>query len=122
MCSPTEHRARWFWWAVDMLATGDQLATAASSALGKELQFADISEREAKKVLKHQSESDASELQYLLEYYSLVREGKTNYISTTAFVNVTGNHPTEPTEFFKLYAGDPLPEPTPKKRKVEDGH
>ncbi|KAK5678406.1 hypothetical protein LTS10_008849 [Elasticomyces elasticus] len=105
-----------------MLATGDELATAASSALGKELQFEDISEGEAKKVLKHQSESDASELQYLLEYYSLVREGKTNYISTTAFVNVTGNHPTEPTEFFKLYAGDPLPEPTPKKRKTENGH
>ncbi|KAK5690344.1 hypothetical protein LTR17_025956 [Elasticomyces elasticus] len=105
-----------------MLATGDELATAASSALGKELHFEDISEGEAKKVLKHQSESDASELQYLLEYYSLVREGKTNYISTTAFMNVTGNHPTEPTEFFKLYAGDPLPEPTPKKRKTENGH
>ncbi|KAK5692729.1 hypothetical protein LTR17_025323 [Elasticomyces elasticus] len=105
-----------------ILATGDELATAASSALGKELQFEDISEREAKKVLKHQSESDASELQYLLEYYSLVREGKTNYISTTTFVNVTGNHPTEPAEFFKLYAGDPLPEPTLKKRKVENGH
>ena len=42
-------------------------------------------------------------MQYLLEYYSLVREGKTNYISTTAFVNVTGNHPQEPEEFFKVY-------------------
>jgi hypothetical protein len=58
---------------------------------------------EAKEVLKSQSESDQSELEYLLEYYSLVREGKTNYIATTAFVNVTGTHPTEPSEFFKMY-------------------
>jgi hypothetical protein len=105
-----------------MLATGGELATAASQALGVELQFEDISEAEAKKVLKTQSDIDRSEQQYLLEYYRLVREGKTNYIATTAFVNVTGGHPTEPTEFFKLYAGDPLPEPAKKKRKTENGH
>ncbi|KAK3068307.1 hypothetical protein LTR53_014237 [Teratosphaeriaceae sp. CCFEE 6253] len=105
-----------------MLATGDELATPASSALGKELQFENISGQEAEKVFKHQSESDASELQYLLEYYSLVREGKTNYISTTAFVVVTGNHPTDLTEFFKLYAGNMPLEPTLKKRKLGNGH
>jgi len=105
-----------------MLATGSELATAASQALGVELQFKDISEAEAKKVLNAQSDIDRSEQQYLLEYYRLVREGKTNYIATTAFVNVTGGHPTEPTEFFKLYAGDPLPEPAKKKRKTENGH
>lgn len=58
---------------------------------------------EAKKVLHAQSESDKSELEYLLEYYSLVREGKTNYISTTAFHDVTGTHPQEPPDFFKSY-------------------
>jgi uncharacterized protein YbjT (DUF2867 family) len=104
-----------------MLAAGSELATAASQALGVELQFEDISEAEAKKVLKAQSGADPSEQQYLLEYYGLVREGKANYISTTAFVNVTGGRPTEPTDFFRMYAGDPLPEPARKKRKTENG-
>jgi hypothetical protein len=85
------------------LCTGSQIAEAASKVLGTTLEFEDISEAEAKKVLKAQSDSDPSELQYLLEYYSLVREGKTNYISTTAFVNVTGNSPQEPEDFFKVY-------------------
>jgi len=58
---------------------------------------------EAKRVLKTQSDLDPSELQYLLQYYTLVREGKTNYISTTAFHDVTGQHPTELPEFFKQY-------------------
>jgi len=103
------------------LCSGPELAEAASKALGTEMQFEDITEAEAKKVLKAQSDSDPSELEYLLEYYSLVREGKTNYISTTAFVNVTGGHPQEPEEFFKVYAQEFTPKtengPTPKKRK-----
>ena len=74
--------------------------------------------REAKRVLKAQSDSDDSEQQYLLEYYSLVREGKTNYISTTAFHDVTGTHPTEPTEFFKLYETELRPR---KKVKHNNG-
>ena len=80
------------------------------------MEFEDISVAEAKKVLKAQSDSDPSELLYLLEYYSLVREGKTNYISTSAFVNVTGNHPQEPTEFFKVYSESFLP------TGAENGH
>jgi hypothetical protein len=63
-------------------------------------------------VLAAQSDSDDSEKAYLLEYYSLVREGKTNYISTTAFHEVTGTQPTEPDEFFKMYSA----ELRPKKR------
>ncbi|KAF2196006.1 NAD(P)-binding protein [Delitschia confertaspora ATCC 74209] len=92
-----------------MLATGDELATAASKALGVEMKFEDIPEAEAKKVLKLQSDSDDSEKEYLLEYYSLVREGKTNYISTTAFHDVTGQHPQEPDEFFEIYAEELKP-------------
>jgi hypothetical protein len=102
------------------LCSGSELATAASQALGVDMQFEDISEAEAKKVLKAQSDSDPSELQYLLEYYSLVREGKTNYIATTAFVNVTGGSPQEPEDFFKVYAEEFKPKAdghTPKKRK-----
>jgi hypothetical protein len=101
-----------------MLTTGDELASAASQALGTDLKFEDISEAEAKKVLHAQSESDESELQYLLEYYSLVREGKTNYISTTAFHDVTGAHPQEPVEFFKVYAESFRPKHVNKKRKM----
>lgn len=121
-----------------MLAAGNELATAASKALGTEMKFENISEcvnvfqvqspflhhtdpssyrSEAKRVLKSQSDSDQSELQYLLEYYSLVREGKTNYISTTAFHDVTGSHPTEPDEFFRMYQDELRPN-----KKVKRSH
>ncbi|KAF5647678.1 prestalk A differentiation A [Fusarium tjaetaba] len=99
-----------------MLCAGKELATAASKALGAELQFENISHAEAKRVLKSQSDIDPSEQQYLLEYYSLVKEGKTNYISTTAFHDVTGEHPTEPENFFKIYEGEMRPK---KKAKHE---
>jgi hypothetical protein len=59
---------------------------------------------EAKRIIKAQSDSDASEPQYLLEYYSLVKEGKTNYVSTLAFNTVTGQSPQELKEWFKIYA------------------
>ncbi|CAG9955389.1 unnamed protein product [Clonostachys rosea f. rosea IK726] len=100
-----------------MLCAGKELAEAASQALGSKMEFEDISQAEAKKVLKSQSESDASEQKYILEYYSLVREGKTNYISTTAFHDVTGQHATEPTEFFKLYSGEFKQDKTNKRQK-----
>ncbi|KAL7930731.1 hypothetical protein V8C35DRAFT_283233 [Trichoderma chlorosporum] len=88
------------------LCAGQELAQAASKALGVQIEFEDISEKEAKRVLASQSESDESEKEFILEYYSLVREGKTNYIATTAFHDVTGAHPTEPNEFFKSYSAE----------------
>lgn len=72
-----------------------------------------FSRREAKRVLKAQ-DIDDSEKEYILEYYSLVREGKTNYIATTAFHDVTGEHPTEPDEFFRMYSVELRP-----KKKVK---
>lgn len=111
-----------------MLATGDELAEAASQALGNgiEMKFEDISLREAKRVLHLQAgQHDQSEKEYLLEYYSLVREGKTNYISTNAFHDLTGMHPQQPVDFFKTYAEEFKPkngatgEPSKKKRKTE---
>jgi len=101
-----------------MLAAGEELAEAMRQALGSDVQFEDISEAEAKRVLHAQAPSDASEIQYLLEYYSLVREGKTNYISTSAFHDITGQHPQEPVEFFKVYANEFKPEHASKKRKT----
>jgi len=68
-------------------------------------------------VLKAQ-DIDDSEKEYILEYYSLVREGKTNYIATTAFHDVTGQHPTEPDEFFRMYADELRPK---KKVKHSNG-
>ena len=70
---------------------------------------------EAKRVLSAQSESDNAEKEYILDYYSLVKEGKTNYISTTAFHDVTGNHPTELTDFFSMYSDEMAPK---KKRRT----
>ncbi|EEY19805.1 predicted protein [Verticillium alfalfae VaMs.102] len=57
---------------------------------------------EAEKVLQALSESDNMERQSILDYFSLVRKGK---ISPTAFHDVTGTHPTEPTGFFKMRSG-----------------
>ncbi|KAK4233974.1 Prestalk A differentiation protein A [Achaetomium macrosporum] len=106
------HRGQMMVLTGPMLCSGNELATAASKALGQTMEFENISEREAKRVLKSQADIDDSEKEFILEYYSLVREGKTNYISTTAFHDVTGQHPTEPDEFFRNYAG----ELRPKKR------
>jgi hypothetical protein len=56
--------------------------------------------------------------EYPLEYYSLVREGKTNYISTLVFHDVTGQYPQEPDEFFKVYAEEFRTEHANKKKKT----
>ncbi|KAL4918754.1 hypothetical protein BDW62DRAFT_61634 [Aspergillus aurantiobrunneus] len=116
-----QHRGQLMVLTGPMLTTGDELAAAASKALGEDLKFENISEAEAKKVLHAQAASDESEIQYLLEYYSLVREGKTNYISTTAFHDVTGEHPQEPPDFFKTYAQELHRKRSHKKRKLSTG-
>lgn len=102
-----------------MLLDGHELARAASQALGSEIKFENISEYEAKQVLKNQSDSGDAEIQFLLEYYSLVREGKTNYVATSAFREVTGDNPQRPPDFFKVYAEEFAPKKASKKRKVE---
>ncbi|KAK4641029.1 hypothetical protein QC762_608780 [Podospora pseudocomata] len=112
-----KHRGQMMVITGPMLCAGKELAESASKALGQTMEFENISEREAKRILKNQATIDDSEKEYLLEYYSLVREGKTNYIATTAFHDVTGEHPTEPDEFFRLYAG----ELRPKKKVKHNG-
>ncbi|KAK4110217.1 NAD(P)-binding protein [Canariomyces notabilis] len=103
-----KHRGQMMVVTGPMLCAGQELATAASNALGQTMEYENISEREAKRILKT-ADIDDSEKEYILEYYSLVREGKTNYISTTAFHDVTGEHPTQPDEFFRLYASELRP-------------
>lgn len=112
-----KHRGQLIVLTGPMLAAGEELAEAARQGLGTEMQFENISEAEAKRVLHAQTASDASELQYLLEYYSLVKEGKVNYISTCAFHDITGQHPQEVVDFFKAYAGEFKPQHANKKRK-----
>ncbi|KAK8150959.1 hypothetical protein G3M48_002849 [Beauveria asiatica] len=68
-----------------------------------------VKRAEATRVLESQSGIDPSEQQHLVDYYSLVREDKTNSISTTAFYDVTGEHPTEPEDFFALYKNEMRP-------------
>jgi len=99
-----------------LLTSGEELATAAKDGAGLNLHFVDISEKDAKDILDTQSDLDESEKEFLLEYYSLVREGKTNYVSTVAFTAVTGQHAQEPTEFFKIY--DAEFKTTSKRRKT----
>ena len=45
-----------------------------------------------------------AEREYLLEYYSLVWEGKTNYTATTAMLAFFEHRGQEPTEFFQTYS------------------
>ena len=78
----------------------------------------DICSAEVKRVLYAQAPSDASEIQYLLEHCSLVREGKTNYISTCAFHDITCQHLQELADFLMVYAGEFRPEHASKKRKT----
>ncbi|GAA5911274.1 hypothetical protein JCM8208_004315 [Rhodotorula glutinis] len=88
------------------LTAGPELAEAASQALDAPLKFHSVREGEAKKILQgpQGQELDDSERAYLLEYYSLVREGKTNYVAgRPTFQSVTGQDLTEPTAFFEAY-------------------
>ncbi|KAJ3023015.1 hypothetical protein HKX48_004638 [Thoreauomyces humboldtii] len=89
-----------------MLAAGEELVTAAEEAIGVKLEFKDIKPEEAKKLLSSETDLDPSEIDYLLEFYSLVKAGKTNYVSTVAFEAVTGQKPQELTEFFETYIDD----------------
>ncbi len=45
-----------------------------------------------------------AEKEYLLEYYSLVREGKTAYVSNAPMLAFFGHRGQEPTDFFKTYS------------------
>ncbi|OXV06642.1 hypothetical protein Egran_05590 [Elaphomyces granulatus] len=114
-----KHRGQLMAMTGPSLVNGDELATCASQALGVDLKFDDISDNETRRILRNQSDIDPSEIQLILEYYSLVREGKTNYISTTAFHDVTGGHPQELLDFFKTYKEEFLPKKTTKRRKTE---
>ncbi|KAL3462099.1 hypothetical protein BJX64DRAFT_259622 [Aspergillus heterothallicus] len=114
-----KHRGQLMVLTGPLLTTGDELATAASKALGEELKFSDISEDDARHVLKDEAGRSEGEIAYLLEYFSLVRAGKTNYISTTAFHDVTGKHPQQPEDFFKAYAEELHPQRSSKRRKTE---
>ncbi|GAA5877928.1 hypothetical protein JCM1840_002950, partial [Sporobolomyces johnsonii] len=91
-----------------MMTAGPELAQAASQALGTKLEFESISEKEAQKILAGEAGEavDKAEKEYLLEYYRLVCEGKTNYVSTAAFKQITGQDAQQPTDFFEAYAGE----------------
>ncbi|EIN05646.1 NAD(P)-binding protein [Punctularia strigosozonata HHB-11173 SS5] len=102
-----------------MMVAGPELASAASEALGSKLEFESVTESKAKQILKSPQgeEIDEAEKEYLLEYYSLVREGKTNYVSTSAFHAIFGHRGQEPAEFFKVYSEEFKPT---KRRKVAE--
>ncbi|TCD62826.1 hypothetical protein EIP91_006367 [Steccherinum ochraceum] len=102
------------------LVAGPELAQAASQALGTKMEFQSISEKEAIKILSSDqgAEVDEAEKEYLLEYYSLVREGKTSYVSNAPMLAFFGHRGQEPTEFFKTYSSEFKPK---KRRTVKNG-
>ncbi|KAL0952283.1 hypothetical protein HGRIS_006573 [Hohenbuehelia grisea] len=100
-----------------MMVAGAELAEAASQALGTRMEFKSITESQAKKIFNSDQgeEVDETEKEYLLEYYSLVREGKTAYVSDIPFVHMFGEKPQAMPEFFKAYSS----EFKPKKRRTK---
>ncbi|KAL1667522.1 hypothetical protein GGF50DRAFT_112248 [Schizophyllum commune] len=100
-----------------MLVAGPELTQAGSQALGVNMEFESITEAKAKKILASEQgeEVDDAEKEYLLEYYSLVREGKTAYVSNAAFQAIFGSRGQEMPDFFKAYSA----EFKPKKRRVK---
>jgi len=97
------------------IIAGPELAEAASQALGAKMEFKSITESAARKILHSDqgAEVDDAEKEYLLEYYSLVREGKTAYCSSLVFMQIFGEKPQDATDFFKAYEA----EFKPKKRR-----
>ncbi|BGP27091.1 hypothetical protein JCM10295v2_006053 [Rhodotorula toruloides] len=88
------------------MVAGPELAEAASQALGTKMEFQSVKESEAKKILSSEQgeEIDEAEKAYILEYYSLVREGKTNYVAgRPTFKHITGQDLTLPSAFFESY-------------------
>lgn len=78
------------------LYTGTELARLVPNpfSVGKK-KFEDIETLLAKGDIKMHKDIDPSGVEYLLEYYSLVRDGKTNVLSSCAFVNITGEAPQQ---------------------------
>ncbi|KAI0742569.1 NAD(P)-binding protein [Daedaleopsis nitida] len=103
------------------LTSGEELAVAASQALSAKMKFESIDEATAKKILASEQgeEVDEAEREYLLEYYSLVREGKTNYTATSAMLAFFGHRGQEPTEFFTTYSDEFKPKK--KQRTTQKG-
>ncbi|KAM0790342.1 hypothetical protein ACM66B_003227 [Microbotryomycetes sp. NB124-2] len=101
-----------------MMVAGPELAEAASQAFSQKLTFESITDKQALKILKQvpKEELDDSEKQYLMEYYSLVKAGKTNYIATLVFEPITGQAISGLTDFFGDYEDDLKPKP--KKRRT----
>lgn len=97
-----------------MMLAGEEIVTAIEESIGVKLEFEDIDPAQAKKHLTRESDLDPSEIELLLEYYALTRQGKLNYISTLAGFAVTGQPAQELTDFFKTYDG----EFTRKRRRV----
>lgn len=85
------------------------------------MEFQDIPEEEAKKVLADNNEISQAEKEYLLEYFALVREGKANYVATHAFRDVTKAQPQSLEEFFKSYGQEFKPSNKKRKTSASEG-
>ncbi|EIW57020.1 uncharacterized protein TRAVEDRAFT_21922 [Trametes versicolor FP-101664 SS1] len=116
--------------AAKPLTAGPELAESASQALCTKTEFESIDEyvlhmshpgvchsrpprlasgtprRKSSSPNKARKSTKPSASTYLLEYYALVRAGKTNYVATTAMLAFFGHRGQEPIEFFKTYSAE----------------
>lgn len=87
------------------LVSGRKLAEAASKNLGMELAFESVSDSQALQLLESEGPLlDQSEKELILEYYSLVRAGRTNYVSTAPMMLFFGHRGIHPGGLFMTYA------------------
>ncbi|KAJ3161781.1 hypothetical protein HDU86_006552 [Geranomyces michiganensis] len=101
-----DHRGQLITLTGPIMTAGNELVEAMEESIGVKLKFQDVKPEEAKKMLTNTSDVDPSEIEYLMEIFALARKGFLNYISTTAFIALTGQKPQELTEFFKTYSDE----------------
>lgn len=102
---------------IDMLGTemvsGNELAEMLTKVMDKDIKFKDISNNEAAKLLSLTNLIDPYEAQYLLSFYSLVKQGKLEQVMEQAtkpennmFQQLTKSKPTSMNEFLIKYKQD----------------
>ncbi|BFZ65293.1 hypothetical protein YB2330_006458 [Saitoella coloradoensis] len=101
-----QHRGQLIIMTGPAMQTPTELAKTASEHAGKPITYTQSTPAAAKKLLENNTDLDAAEIEYLLEYWDLVEGGFTGYVSTHAFHDITGERPQEMGEWWEIYGGE----------------
>jgi uncharacterized protein YbjT (DUF2867 family) len=84
--------------------SGPEMAACVSKCLGSTINFKDITNEEAKKILSNVKNLHESECQVLLEFYDLVRAHNAEFVSAETYQKVACQKPTSLEDFCNLHA------------------